>query len=95
MRLYCTLNHQEDIEHKTVFQLFVFMVSYYAVVGKVHACERELRNMYCSIKDGQLSDTAAVMHLPQIRNLQVSQENLKTKFSDLWYTRLPGTFLIS
>lgn len=48
------------------------MVSYYAVVGKVHTCERELRNavyMYCSIKDGQLSDTAAVMHLPQIAGI--------------------------
>ena len=54
----------------------MFAVSYYAVVGKVHACGRELRNavhMYCSIKDGQLSDTAAVM---QVRNLQVSQKSL-------------------
>ena len=44
--------------------------------------------MYYSIKDGQLSDTAAVIHLPQVHNLQVLQKNLfesyfAKKFPDL------------
>ena len=57
--------------------------------------------MYYSIKNGQLSDTAAVMHLPQVRNLQVLQKNLfesyfAKKIPDLWYTCLYGsTYLIS